>query len=117
MSRNDIDLAAFHERLLERQREIRALADLGSEGAKPVELDQQAVGRVSRIDAMQLQAMALATQERRRADIARIEQALARLRSGDYGYCVKCDEAIERKRLEFDPATPMCFACAAGAER
>ncbi|MDT8345901.1 MAG: TraR/DksA family transcriptional regulator, partial [Thermohalobaculum sp.] len=60
----------------------------------PVALDQQSVGRLSRIDAMQVQAMAQEQSRRRAAQVRRIDAALARIASGDYGWCLGCGEAI-----------------------
>lgn len=105
--------------------EIRArlealLAELDAEEAAsaadraPVTLDQSSVGRLSRMDAMQMQAMAAAQSRRRATGRARISAALARLEAGGYGYCIACDEEIEPKRLGFDPATPTCRSCATG---
>ncbi|WP_439577524.1 TraR/DksA family transcriptional regulator [Elioraea sp.] len=95
----------------------RAVLEQVSQGAAelraPVDLDQQSVGRLSRMDSLQVQAMALATEERRRQQIARIDAALKRLDEGTYGDCVICGEAIAPKRLEFDPAVPTCINCAA----
>lgn len=79
---------------------------------QPVELDQQSVGRLSRMDALQVQAMAEATERRRRQQIVRIEAALARLEAGGYGECTRCGEPIEPRRLALDPAIPTCRACA-----
>lgn len=82
------------------------------ESRAPVSLDQQSVGRVSRVDAMQMQAMAQAQERRRRGERSRIEAALERLESGEYGYCSNCGEEIGLKRLEFDPAVSTCIRCA-----
>lgn len=117
MSRHDIDEQAVRRRLLTRRRELEELDEVGEAGTRPVELDQQAVGRLSRMDAMQMQAMAIASRERRRNESSRIERALERLDAGDFGYCAKCDEEIETKRLEFDPTTLTCLSCAAGKEK
>ena len=46
------------------------------------------------------------------AQLARIAGALERLEQGEYGYCVNCSEPIAPKRLELDPATPLCVNCA-----
>jgi DnaK suppressor protein len=66
------------------------------------------------MDAMQGQAMALATEERREQERARVEAALHRIETGDYGVCLKCGEEIELRRLELDPSTPFCLSCAKG---
>ncbi len=80
---------------------------------KPVELDQQSVGRLSRMDAMQQQAMADAEGRRRKADIARIDAALVRIEEGEFGWCLSCGEAIAPARLEVDPMAAQCIGCAA----
>ena len=109
-----IDTARFAERLRARLAELEALSKLGEEGRAVVQLDQQSVGRLSRMDAMQAQSMALATEERREAERARVTAALRRIEAGDYGYCRNCDEAIDPRRLEIDPAAPLCLDCARG---
>ncbi len=76
-----------------------------------VELDQQAVGRLSRMDALQNQAMAEAQSRRRQAERQRIEAALRRIEAGEYGYCLECGEEISPERLELDPALALCADC------
>ncbi len=100
------------EKLLARKRELLAVMQASEADDKPVELDQTRVGRLSRMDALQGQAMAQETVRRRKNEIARIEAALQRLSDGDYGYCLKCDEEISDKRLELDPSTTLCIECA-----
>ncbi|SFS15100.1 transcriptional regulator, TraR/DksA family [Yoonia litorea] len=83
----------------------------GAAGQKTVELDQQAVGRLSRMDALQNQAMAQAQARRRAAERQKIHAALARIASGDYGYCIDCAEEIAPARLAADPAIALCTDC------
>jgi DnaK suppressor protein len=105
-------LRVLVERLKERQNELKRL-DAGSvEARSPVELDQSRQGRLSRMDALQGQAMAMETARRRDLELRKIEAALLRIQDGDYGYCLSCGESIGHKRLEFDPATPLCVDCA-----
>jgi len=100
--------------LLTMRQQCEAASRAHEDDRRPVELDQQSVGRLSRMDAMQLQAMAEATERQRRQQIARIDAALARLDDGSWGDCVVCGEPIEEKRLANDPAVPTCLACARG---
>ncbi len=100
------------ERLLKRRRDILALLDGHSQDGKPVELDQTRVGRLSRMDALQHQAMAQETERRRQQELTRIDAALVRLRNGSYGDCVECGEPIANKRLDLDPSVLYCIACA-----
>ncbi len=84
-----------------------------SEGDRaPVMLDQDSVGRLSRIDAMQVQAMALAQAKRRASERVAIDAALKRLDVGEYGYCLKCGDDIASARLEHNPAVTVCIDCA-----
>lgn len=83
-----------------------------SEHRKPVELDQQSVGRVSRIDALQQQAMANALEQRRKARLVALDRALRRMAEDEYGYCADCGEFIGMKRLEIDSAALKCVRCA-----
>jgi len=100
------------KRLVERRGELQALSDVSADARGTVTLDQSSVGRLSRMDAMQQQAMAQATERQRASELTRIENALKRLDAGDYGYCVECDEEIALKRLEIDPAATLCIKCA-----
>ena len=105
-------LKTARKRLTEKRQELLAIMESSKESRKPVDLDQSRVGRLSRMDALQDQAMALETERRREIEIRRIDAALARVESGDYGYCLTCGEDIKPKRLELDPATPVCIDCA-----
>jgi DnaK suppressor protein len=76
--------------LLENQREeLLRRVQITQEDRKPVELDQSQVGRLSRMDAMQVQEMALEQERRRGIEIQRINAALARITDGEYGFCLK----------------------------
>lgn len=104
-------------RLLERRKDILALIEGHGEDSKPVELDQTRVGRLSRMDSLQSQAMAKETDRRRHQELDQIDHALQRLADNTYGDCVECGEPIAVKRLAFDPSTPMCIGCAGREER
>jgi DnaK suppressor protein len=107
-----IDTKEITARLLARQNEIHEESTLTQESRGAVELDQSKVGRLSRMDAMQGQAMAKATERRRQQELVRIEAALGRIKSGDYGICASCDEDIAPKRLALDPSVAVCIKCA-----
>jgi DnaK suppressor protein len=106
------DTEHFHTLLLKRREELLAVAETADSAADTVELDQTRQGRLSRMDALQQQAMSQETNRRRDLELRRISAALARLESGDYGYCVTCDEEIAAGRLEVDPAAEQCIKCA-----
>ncbi len=109
------DLALFRRRLEAERESLLALQSGARKDGEPVILDQQSVGRLSRMDAMQVQAMARATAGRRAQRLAQIAAALGRIADGSYGECAGCGEEIPQGRLEIDPAVARCVACAAEA--
>ena len=104
----------FRDRLLALRLEVLDVSEESDRSAQPVKLDQSSVGRLSRMDALQGQAMAKATQTRRVETLRGIEAALLRLDNGEYGFCTECDDPINPKRLEIDPIAEMCVSCAEG---
>ncbi len=106
------EIEAFRVLLAARREELASLEAISDESRRPVELDQQSVGRLSRMDAIQQQAMALASQQRRLIEARRIGAALKRIDEGEFGWCATCGETIPRKRLVVDPAATLCVACA-----
>ncbi|MDH3912864.1 MAG: TraR/DksA family transcriptional regulator, partial [Rhodospirillales bacterium] len=86
--RSDIDLEALEARLKARRQELRRLEEVTEESRRPVELDQSRVGRLTRMEALQDQAMSLETERRRQVELQRIDGALDRIAEGDYGHCV-----------------------------
>jgi DnaK suppressor protein len=98
--------------LIAERDEFMRLGEATEAGRKPVELDQTSQGRLSRLDAIQVQEMALEQERRRKAGIVRIDAALKRMEEGEYGACVSCGEDIATARLDNNPAVPTCIACA-----
>ena len=107
-----IRIARLRAKLLARIEEINALEAANDAARATVELDQQAVGRLSRMDALQSQAMAQETRRRRMAELIRIDAALALMEEDEYGYCQHCGEPIAPGRIEIDPTVQRCIACA-----
>lgn len=104
----------FRERLDQEAAELKAAEGATEADRAPVELDQQSVGRLSRMDAMQQQAMAAAQSRRRAGRMRAIEAALRRMAEDEYGWCEECGEAIPLGRLDLDPCAPRCVSCASG---
>lgn len=109
---SEVDVDFFRKLLESRRSELLEDDALGREAAGTVELDQTRQGRLSRMDAMQQQAMAEETGRRRMIERQRIRAALKRIDGGEYGYCLTCGENIVAGRLELDPAATQCVACA-----
>ncbi len=103
---------AFRQQLLELREQTREAQEAAREATATVELDQARQGRLSRIDALQGQQMALERERRRQQLLTRIEGALRRIESGDFGYCFLCGDEIDRRRLKADPTLTRCPDCA-----
>lgn len=109
---NNEDIERIKAQLLNLQTDLRKQEEEFKQASQPVELDQAKVGRLSRMDAMQAQEMALEASRRRKAQLQRIGGAMRRIDSGDYGCCLSCEEEIGVRRLEFDPTSTYCIQCA-----
>lgn len=106
----------FRQLILERICELEGLAESGREAAATVELDQTRQGRLSRMDALQGQAMAKAAEQRRRLAIQRLQGALRRIDQDRFGECLECGADIAEARLKADPGTTLCLGCASERE-
>ncbi len=113
---NDIDLEYFKKRMEERLADITEGQERRKKETSPVELDQARVGRLTRMDAMQQQAMAQAAARLTELERKRILSALSRMEAGEYGYCLICGEEIAEGRLRFDPSIATCIDCAKKAD-
>jgi len=107
----DLDLDAIRRALEQELTDLTEHSAAAADERRPVELDQQSVGRLSRMDAMQVQAMANAVETRRQSRAAQLKAALRRLDEGDFGYCAGCGEEIPPKRLETDLTITRCVTC------
>ena len=108
----DIDLKYYKKRLEERLKDIVERQENKNPGTAPVELDQARIGRLSRMDAIQQQAISKAAARLIDMERQRIQSALARMRAEKYGYCIICEEDIVEGRLQFDPSVLVCISCA-----
>jgi DnaK suppressor protein len=109
-------IAQYKQQLLEKRQTLLDLQATSSDASQTVELDQTSVGRLSRMDALQGQAMSKERERRREVEVQKINAALGRIESGVFGYCASCDELIASKRLDFDPSAALCIDCANKAD-
>ena len=107
-----VDVETMRKLLLEEREAILHASAATAGDRAPVELDQQVIGRLSRMDAIQVRAMAEASETRRQGRLQRIEAACKRIDDGGFGECVECGEPIPPRRLEIDPAVTHCVPCA-----
>jgi DnaK suppressor protein len=102
------DLRAELERQLARLQKSMSVTD---EAMRTVELDQTAVGRLSRIDSLQNQSLSKGLRERELVRLSLIREALQRMESGSYGLCTVCRAGIPIERLFVFPEAPECSDC------
>ena len=101
----------FRSRLEALAKEINEDLNASKDSAGIVKLDTS-IGRLSRMDAMQNQQMALELRPRQENQLLRIKNALKRMDQGRYGQCGKCKGPIAEERLEGSPDVVMCVQCA-----
>ena len=104
-------LEELHADLLALRENLRGARDATGQAAETVHLDQSAVGRVSRIDAIQHQAMAQEQLRRNELRLKQVAVALDAFRDDDYGWCRKCGEPVGYPRLKARPETVVCVPC------
>ena len=109
---NNADIEQIKQKLFDLRTALQEQEEAAKEAGQPVELDQARVGRLSRMDAMQSQQMALEAARRRQDQLQKISGALRRIESDEYGYCFVCGEEIPIRRLLVDPTSTRCVGCA-----
>ncbi|ARB46701.1 TraR/DksA family transcriptional regulator [Alloalcanivorax xenomutans] len=113
---NDDDRKEMKDRLTALRHELEDTLAHSEDASRPVALDQPSIGRLSRMDAMQGQAMAQETRRRQQHQLLRIERALRDLDNDEYGYCDDCGKGIDPRRLRIDPTARLCLTCAQSRE-
>jgi len=106
----------LHRDLLTLRDELGRQQERVADSTKAVAPDD-AIGRITRLDAMQQQGMAIEERRRRGVRLQQIAAALAAVDNGEYGYCRRCDEPVGYRRLKAKPESPFCVTCAGGLER
>ena len=104
------DLRRFRDHLLAAKASAEHVLELGS-GAEPVEASGQTIGRLTRMDALQLRAMADLSRDQVRIRLRQIDAALLVMDGGRYGICRRCGRPMARERLEAMPEAPFCAPC------
>jgi DnaK suppressor protein len=106
----DQQRADLQQQLLAMRSALKARAQASTEETRPVSLDQP-IGRLTRMDAIQQQQMALGQQHRVEQELQQVEAALQRLEQNRYGSCLRCRNDIPSERLTVRPITTLCFEC------
>lgn len=104
-------LKQLKARLADIEQQLHEFLNLDEVAAETVELDQSKVGRLSRMDALQQQAMAQASSEAHRQQLIKVHRAMQKIEEGEYGYCDECGESIPFERLQIQPESDFCVKC------
>jgi len=107
----EAQIAEFRDELVRQLAKLEASMIVTDEAMKPVQLDQTAVGRLSRMDSLQSQSMAKGLRERETVRLALIQEALGRVAAGTYGVCTTCGAGIAAERLFVFPESGTCVGC------
>jgi DnaK suppressor protein len=112
-----VEISNLKQQLESQKETLQIQLQESDNSTKPVTLDQQSVGRVSRIDAIQQQQMASANRDQSLALLQEVDVALKRIESDEYGLCLICDEPIALARLQAQPHTANCIICQSKQEK
>ncbi len=107
----EAQITEFRDELERQLAKLEKSMTISDEALKTVELDQGAVGRLSRMDSLQNQSLAKGLRERENVRLALIQGALQRLEAGTYGVCTECGNQVAAERLFVFPESGTCAPC------
>ncbi|HSL83211.1 MAG TPA: TraR/DksA C4-type zinc finger protein [Thermoanaerobaculia bacterium] len=113
----DPQIESFRQRLLAAKAAAEALLARTAEDSRPIEASGSAIGRLTRMDAIQVQAMGQMSRAQLEVRLRQIDAALDSIAAGTYGLCRQCKGPIARQRLEALPEAPFCLDCQERFER
>ena len=105
------ELAPIKKVIDVRIEELTSTLNTETEDTKPIEPDVS-IGRLSRLDSMQMQQMALEQRRRQESELQKLNNAIKRIEDGSYGTCMMCRQPIALARLEAQPDAILCINCA-----
>ena len=111
----EMQMTELRSALTALEKELVDSLSSNEQSSKPVDLGLS-IGRLSRMDAMQQQQMAMAQKQRKEQQRQQIRAALRRIDDGVYGECLNCGEDISYPRLKIKPEAPLCMDCQRGGK-
>lgn len=108
---NETEIDQFKHKLFSLRSELQCLEESPIEMTKPVELDKAGMGRLSLMAVMIAHQRAQEGARRRQRQLQKIDGALLRIESREYGKCFICEEEIDLPRLSVDPTNTRCIKC------
>ncbi len=112
---NDLQLEYFRQKLLQWRMELLEEVNETRTNLKETSLVEPDLGVRASVEADR--SLELRTRDRARKLISKIDEALARIEDGSYGYCEETNEAIGIKRLEARPIATLSLEAQERHER
>ena len=108
---NSKDIEKYRIKLLELRLEVEDYLKKSADSAAAVEPDN-ALGRLSRMEAMQDQQMVLELRRRKKRQLLDVDNAIKRIEQESFGSCMFCGQSISTDRLDAFPEVQTCVNCA-----
>lgn len=116
MNGKDIDLENLKKRLLSMRNDIMSEVNHNAEFSNSIGTDGvQDIGDVS-ANTYNRQIL-LSLNDGQRVMLKDIDDALDRIKEGEYGLCIECGDDINVKRLEVRPQAKYCVDCKTDLEK
>ena len=112
---NDLQLEYFRQKLLQWRMELLEEVNETRTNLKETSLVEPDLGVRASVEADR--SLELRTRDRARKLISKIDEALARIEDGSYGYCEETNEPIGIKRLEARPIATLSLEAQGRHER
>lgn len=112
MSLPEKEKILIHNAIVKQIHEIDvSLSQVGE--TETVDLDQSRMGRLSRVDAIFRQEMALQQREDMKNRKGDLQKALFQLKRNpeSFGFCIDCEDLISIPRLVANPSAKRCIEC------
>ena len=101
----------FKEKLLETMAQVKTDIEKLEELTQPIP-PENAIGRITRMDAINNKSVNEANLRRARVKLSRLELSLRKMDSPSFGKCIVCGKTIQTGRLMFLPESTKCVRCA-----
>lgn len=108
---DDKFLADIRGKLEEMRRQLQESAHEALETMRDDTFQREPGDSVDVSNSEQTRSTQLRLKDREQALLYKVDEAIQRFDSGEYGYCSSCGDAIARKRLLARPVTTMCIEC------
>jgi len=107
---SEINRVEIKSRIQAEIEKTKKLVDEYRELTKPVE-PENAIGRISRMDAIQNKSVTEAALRKTREKLGKLEYALSKVDDDDFGICTNCKKPIPLGRILIMPQSQTCVSC------